>query len=192
MLDHLRRNQLIATSNLRINTPIEYKRSRANHSTERSYSILTRVAVIDESLWPNWHGYWAWAGTATGNRINGSRKRRWCHVGFRIEGETFLGDSNQIPNLCLDIGPITGIQELGKSHGRQQTDCRHYNYQLHQGKSMLAEDLVRLLQPIKNNLIRGLSLGIKHDQGGQKYQTKWKKIFIDLIMTLAWLTELNE
>ena len=37
---------------------------------------------------------------------------------------------------------------------------------------MLAEDLVRLLQPIKNNLIRGLSLGIKHDQGGQKYQTK--------------------
>ena len=49
MLDHLRRNQLIATSNLRINTPIEYKRSRANHSTERSYSILTRVAVIDES-----------------------------------------------------------------------------------------------------------------------------------------------
>ena len=31
-----------------INAPIEYKRSRANHSTGRSYSILTWVAVIDE------------------------------------------------------------------------------------------------------------------------------------------------
>jgi hypothetical protein len=48
VLDHLRRNQLIATSNLMINAPIEYKRSRANHSTGRSYSILTWVAVIDE------------------------------------------------------------------------------------------------------------------------------------------------
>jgi len=39
---------LIDKSNLRINAPIEYKRTRANHSTGRSYSILTRVAVIDE------------------------------------------------------------------------------------------------------------------------------------------------
>jgi hypothetical protein len=39
---------LIDKNNLRINAPIEYKRTRANHSTGRSYSILTRVAVIDE------------------------------------------------------------------------------------------------------------------------------------------------
>ena len=38
---------LIDKSNLRINAPIEYKRTRANHSNGRSYSILTRVAVID-------------------------------------------------------------------------------------------------------------------------------------------------
>ena len=50
---------------------------------------------------------------------------------------------------------------------------------------MLAEVLMLGTQSIRNNLIRGLSLDIKHDQGRQKHQTKYKKIFIDLNMTLA-------
>ena len=40
---------------------------------------------------------------------------------------------------------------------------------------MLAEVLMVLLQSIRNNLIRWLSLDIKYDQNRQKHHTKWKK-----------------
>jgi len=90
---------------------------------------------------PTRQGSVTWDGATTDDSVNGPSNRRWRHVGFGIEGGTFLGYANQLANLCLGIGPITGTQELGQGHGRQQTDNGHHNHQLHEGETLLNQAL---------------------------------------------------
>jgi len=170
VLDHLRRNQLIATSNLRINTPIDYKRSRAKYSVGRSYSILTRVAVIDEPT------------QLTARLTLYDLIDMLTELGLEPPQITVLMGPAKVddvmPTLVLKVelsleiptSPASfalasarswALRYSGKTHGRQQTDCRHYNHQLHQDKSMLAEVLMLLLQSIRSNLIGRLSLDKK-------------------------------
>lgn len=140
MLDHLRRNQLIATSNLRINTPIDYKRSRAKYSVGRSYSILTRVAVIDEPT------------QLTARLTLYDLIDMLTELGLEPPQITVLMGPAKVddvmPTLALKVelsleiptSPASfalasarsrALRNSGKTHGRQQTDCRHYNHQLH-------------------------------------------------------------
>lgn len=140
MLDHLRRNQLIATSNLRINTPIDYKRSRAKCSAGRSYSILTRVAVIDEP-------------TQLTTRLTlydlidmvtelgleppqitvlmGPAKVDDVMPTLALKVELSLEIPTSPASFALASARSWALRYSGKTHGRQQTDSRHYNHQLH-------------------------------------------------------------